>query len=65
MFRFFLRKSARNAADREKIARLETAERELASLKARAASAITTLGERQDRNHWRQSIEQIITGGHH
>lgn len=59
----FLRKSRVDADEREKMARLEAAEQELVGLKDRAARAISLLDERQRRNHWRESIEQMIQGG--
>lgn len=43
-------------------ARLVEAERELEELKVRAREAIGTLDARASRNHWRESIEQMITG---
>jgi hypothetical protein len=49
--------------EHEKVARLERAETELLNLKGRASRAITTLDDRRQRNHWRESIEQMIQGG--
>ena len=57
------RKARDQKIEGEKIERLEKAERELFWLKARAAKAIQSLDERQKRNHWRESIEQMIQGG--
>ena len=60
---FRLSRSARDRADaeeREKIARLEEAEREVKHLKARGDRAIQFLESRDNRNHWRESIEQMI-----
>lgn len=48
--------------EREKIARLEAAEEQVADLKGRSTRAIITLGNRQARNHWREAIEQMIQG---
>jgi hypothetical protein len=48
--------------EREKSARLEDAEREVADLRSRADRAIRTLDDRHTRNHWRESIEQMIQG---
>lgn len=44
-------------------ARLENADRDLAHLRKRADLALGTLEDRHSRNHWRESIEQMITGG--
>ena len=60
--RFPEQKTRLDADEREKIARLEQAERELGSLQHRAWLAINTLDERQRRNHWRESIERMIQG---
>lgn len=49
--------------EREKMARLEQAEKDLGSLQHRAHVAITRLEDRQKRNHWRESIESMILGG--
>lgn len=43
-------------------ARLLDAERDLEALKKRAATANKTLLARASRNHWRESIEQMILG---
>lgn len=51
------------AAEKEKLRRLDEAEKDLGKLKARASHAIQTLDERRDRNHWREAIEQLIQGG--
>lgn len=62
----FTRKKRRSDIDeqeREKIARLEQAEGELVSLKARAARAVRILEERRSQNGWKESIEQMIQGG--
>lgn len=48
--------------EREKDERLEKAERDLASLKARAERAISRIEERRGRNHWREAIERMIQG---
>lgn len=57
-----LRRNRNKAIEREKIERLEKAERELFWLKARAARAIMTIDERKSRNHWREAIERMIQG---
>lgn len=57
--------SSRNIEDeveREKMARLEAAEQELASLTERGETAVNELASRGKRNHWRESIEQMIHG---
>lgn len=61
------RKSKRHAenVEREKMVRLEKAEREVFLLKIRAFRAIAMLDERRLRNHWRESIEQMIQGAAH
>lgn len=41
---------------------LEDAEREVTELQHRASRAIKTLTDRQDRNHWQESIEKLIGG---
>lgn len=52
-----------DSAEREKMARLEQAETDLLHLKARRDQAILTLDARHRRNHWKQSVEQMIQGG--
>lgn len=54
--------SGRDQTEHEKIERLEQAEAELDSLKARASKAISFLDSRHQRNHWRESIEDMIQG---
>lgn len=54
--------STQDEVEREKMARLEEAERELASLTERGANAVGMLLARNDRNHWRESIEDMIHG---
>lgn len=48
--------------EREKMARLETAERDLKELQDRGDEAVRLLVERQSRNHWREAIQQMIQG---
>lgn len=55
-------KKRQDTLEREKMARLEQAEGELSSLRDRAGLAIRRLDERRARNHWRESIEQLIQG---
>lgn len=45
-----------------KMARLESAEAEVADLVARSKRAVSYLDARGQRNHWRESIEQMIQG---
>lgn len=57
--------SSRNGqeeAEREKMAALEDAEQQLASLTERSEKALHTLNTRDTSNHWRESIEQMING---
>lgn len=55
-------KLQRDLEEREKMARLEAAERERDALLARGARAVTTLTARNDRNHWRESVRDMILG---
>lgn len=55
-------KTGTGSREREKMERLEQAEKDLVSLKTRAARAIKNLDDRQRQNHWRESIEQMIQG---
>lgn len=57
-------KTGTGADEHEKMARLEQAEKELDSLKLRAACAIGILDARQKQNHWRESIEKMIQGAY-
>lgn len=56
------RRRAKTYNEDEKMARLENAERDVADLVSRADRAITFLDARHHRNHWRESIEQMIQG---
>lgn len=49
-------------ADEEQLARLEKAERDVRHLKYRADNAVRTLDSRDGRNHWRESVENMIWG---
>lgn len=61
--RDFLSTRSRNReTEDEKVARLEQAERDLGEFKARAHHLTKKLDERRKRNHWRESIEQMIQG---
>lgn len=59
-FRSF--RNPEDPADREKMARLEAAEGDLHALTLRADLAVRLLTERNGRNHWRESIEDMIRG---
>lgn len=48
--------------EREQFARLEMAEQRVQTLRARADQAARILEERRRRNHWRETIEQMIQG---
>lgn len=63
MFRTWGTKAREDADEREKMKRLEQAERDLFFLQIRASRAISLLESRQRRNHWRESIEEMIQGG--
>jgi hypothetical protein len=52
----------REIDEREKMARLEQAERDLADLKDRKDRAMGILIPRQERNHWQEAIQQMIMG---
>lgn len=51
-----------NREDAHEEARLIAAEKKTRELKDRAETAIRTLDARSRRNHWRESIEQMIQG---
>lgn len=48
--------------EQAKIERLTKAESELEVLKARQCKAVAALNDRHSRNHWRESVQQIIQG---
>lgn len=50
------------AIEHEHDRRLALAEADLAQLTARGENAMRTLDTRNTRNHWRESIEQMIQG---
>lgn len=50
------------AIEQEHDRQLKRAEADLADLTARGESAVRTLDARHKRNHWRESIEQMIQG---
>ena len=55
-------KRANEEAEREKEARLASAEAELSELEARERQAVTYLSSRRTRNHWGEGIEKMIRG---
>lgn len=55
-------RNERDTVERERMARLEQAERDLAGLKERKDKAMGILIPRQSRNHWREAIEDMIMG---
>ena len=55
-------RSAHDAEYQAKLSRLEAAEAEVADLRARAERAIKTLEDRRKRNHWRESIQEMLGG---
>lgn len=59
----FFRKNKTDIVNDEKMARLENAERDLASLRRRHEQATGTLVRRVKRNHWVETIEQMVQGG--
>lgn len=63
MLQWVFRKRDRDREyEEEKIARLENAERDLRDLKDRGERAKRFLSERQERNHWGESVAQMIQG---
>lgn len=62
MFNCFRRNRGDSPTEREKITRLEQAEAEVADLVARSERAIGYLTPRRGRNHWRESITEMIQG---
>lgn len=62
MCKIFSRKSRADVVEHEKMARLENADRDLQQYQERASRAINALDSRHGRNHWRESIEQMIQG---
>lgn len=56
------RRRERERIEAEKMARLEQGERALGDLQHRAYHVIRELDNRVQRNHWRESIEQMIQG---
>lgn len=61
MERVFVRKRDRDA-EVVKNAKIKEAEKDLALLRERGLGAIATLEARRRRNHWRESIEEILRG---
>jgi hypothetical protein len=56
-------KTTQNEVEREKMAALDAAEQELASLRDRSEKAVEFLDARDNRNHWQESVRQMIRGG--
>jgi len=54
--------NTQDEVEREKMAALDEAEQTLASLTERSEKAVHALTEREDRNHWRESIQNMING---
>lgn len=57
-----IRKHREDLIDAEHEARMEKAVRDVDQLRVRADAALDTLDTRDRRNHWRESIEQMIQG---
>lgn len=57
-----IRKQREEIIDAEHEARMEKAVRDVDELRTRADAALGTLDARDRRNHWRESIEQMIQG---
>lgn len=53
---------AKATEDRERLLRLDAAEREARELNARADKAIKTLDARNARNHWAETVQLLIHG---
>lgn len=62
MLGFGIGRKKRAVVEKEKNARLDEAEAELADLKKRASVAIRVLDNRRQRNHWRDAITEMIQG---
>lgn len=63
MFGFLTRRAReREAREREKMAALERAEGDLRDLKERKTRALGELDARHRRNHWGESIVEMIQG---
>lgn len=57
------RRKKERDSEAAKLARLEQAESEVRELISRGETVTKFLGDRQRRNHWQDSIEQMIRGG--
>lgn len=57
------RRKRKRDSEAAKVARLEQAESEVKELISRGETVTKFLEDRQRRNHWRDSIEQMIRGG--
>lgn len=57
------RRKRKRDSEAAEVARLEQAESEVKELISRGETVTKFLEDRQRRNHWRDSIEQMIRGG--
>lgn len=57
------RRKRKRDSEAAKLARLEQAESEVKELISRGETVTKVLRDRQRRNHWQDSIEQMIRGG--
>lgn len=62
MIRLFSRKRKEDPAEREKMALLERVEAEAQDLRERADMAVYVMRHRDRRNHWQESIHEMIWG---
>ena len=60
--RLFSRKHTDDAEEREKMALLEQVEAEAKDLRERADVAVYVMKHRDRRNHWQESIQEMIWG---
>jgi hypothetical protein len=58
------RRNQHEAEEREHDARLDAATAELRELQERGDRAVQFLAARRQRNHWRESITNMIQGAH-
>ena len=61
--RRFWKRAECSSDEEKKVARLVEAEKSLGELQQRAHVAITYLDGRHRRNHWRESVQEMIEGG--
>jgi hypothetical protein len=62
--RLFSRKRGQAAEERAKMELLEQVEAQAKDLRERADVATYVMKHRDRRNHWQESIQQMITGAH-